>query len=108
SCLIGSFLMASELPSQRVIPHLAAASSGVSTQVLVYNQSHLEKTITLHPYNSQGQALGTVELTLAARASWSRPAQEVFGEKPVSHFFVSGSTRVLVSVNFSYQGQSAS
>ncbi|MCB1051547.1 MAG: hypothetical protein H6510_09355 [Acidobacteria bacterium] len=90
------------------VPHLAQANGGFTSTLLFQNPSASEKSVTLKPYLSDGTGLAEISLVVPAASNMTLLPQDVFGNRPISHFSVS-TTSVQVTVAFkSAQGEGAS
>ncbi|MCB1042732.1 MAG: hypothetical protein KDC35_07325 [Acidobacteria bacterium] len=90
--------LASNVLGDRVVPHLAAANGGFETFIYLTNTSRQPKTITLSPYSMDGVlSMATTHELKSGEILRLQAAAVMPG---ASHFFVSGSNRVSVSVSF--------
>ena len=83
----------------RWLAHITSETGGFDTDILIHNASGSAKTVTLHPYNSAGQALAPVEVDLPGDGS-ARFAKTVLFDGDTSHASITGAAECLVSVGY--------
>ena len=87
---------------ERWLAHITREDAGFSTEVLLHNTDFRSRTVTLQPYNREGLALDSFEITLAGNGTRRFAKTEIFSSE-TSHASISGASRCLVSVGYRSQ-----
>lgn len=92
-----------EVPN-RWISHVTIPGNGFETFVLLNNTGTVTADVRLHPFGVDGTALTTRDFSLAAGERLKQEHSLVFAGEAVSHFGISGSDDVTVSVGYRVAG----
>ena len=99
--LCSQFGVTGDLEPERWVPHLTRPGAGFRTNLILSNLSDKPQTITLQPFTPEGNPLEEVGKSLDAGATQSFAPEELFGDQAiVSHFRITGSEAVKVTVSY--------
>lgn len=93
------------LAQPRMIAHITQASGGFDTQIHISNSGTVDRSVVLIPFNSAGEALPEVQLTLSAGTTECYVPTDLFGQMAdLSHVLLAeGSRDLLVWVAYEDQ-----
>ena len=96
------------LPAQvRIVSHVTASDGGFSTTVVVENTAAVSQTVTLTPFDTDGNQLEAVTLTIVAQSVFRDDANSLLGNS-ASHFTIAGASDIKVNSYYDFKAGDSS
>lgn len=91
----------------RMISHVTSTTGGFTTKVIVENASVLPQTVTLTPYDRDGNLLPARDVEVAGLKTSFATTTDLF-EGEVAYFLISDNDEVTVSVDYNFENSDSS